>query len=46
MANNRLYLVDTSTKEYLCLAKGWGCAWDTGNLDLYQEFMNERFRKL
>lgn len=43
MANNRLYLVDTITKEYLCLAKGWGCAWSTGNIDLYQKFMNERF---
>ena len=43
MANNRLYLVDTSTKEYLCLAKGWGCGWITGNIDLYREFMLERF---
>ena len=43
MANNRLYLVDTSTREYLCLAKSWGCAWNTGNIDLYQEFMSDRF---
>lgn len=43
MANNRLYLVDTSTKEYLCIAKGWGCAWNTGNIDLYQKFLSERF---
>ena len=43
MANNRLYLVDTSTKEYLCLAKGWGVAWVTGNIDLYQDFMSGRF---
>ncbi len=43
MANNRLYLVDTSTKEYLCLAKGWGCAWNTGNIDLYKKFLSERF---
>ena len=46
MANNRLYLVDTSTKEYLCLAKGWGCAWDVGNIDLYQEFMSDRFDEI
>lgn len=43
MANNRLYLVDTSTGEYLCLAKGRGCAWNTGNIDLYQEFLSKRF---
>lgn len=43
MANNRLYLVDTSTNEHLCLAKGHGCAWDVGNIDLYIKFMSERF---
>ena len=43
MANNRLYLVDTSTNDYLCLAKGYGCAWNTGNIDLYQQFMSETF---
>ena len=42
MANNRLYLVDTSTNEYLCIAKGHGCAWSVGNIDLYTEFMNDR----
>ena len=42
MANNRLYLVDTSTKEYLCLAKCNGCACDTGNIDLYRDFMIDR----
>ena len=46
MANNRLYLVDTSTGEYLCLAKSWGCAWSVGNLDLYQEFMSNRFDEI
>lgn len=43
MANNRLYLVDTEENEYLCLAKGMGCAWDTGNIDLYQDFLKTRF---
>ena len=43
MANNRLYLVDTSTNEYLCIAKGWGCVWETGNIDLYQQFLSDRF---
>ena len=43
MANNRLYLVDTKEKEYLCIAKGHGCAWSTGNIELYKEFLNTRF---
>ena len=43
MANNRLYLVDTITKEYLCIAKGWGAGWYTGNIDLYDDFMIKRF---
>jgi hypothetical protein len=42
MANNRLYLVDTSSGEYLCLAKSWKLAWVVGNIDLYQEFMSDR----
>ena len=42
MANNRLFLVDTTTREYLCLAKGWGYGWQVGNLDLYQEFLASR----
>ena len=41
--SNRLYLVDTATDEYLCLAKGAnGTGWDVGNLDLYNEFMSDR----
>jgi hypothetical protein len=43
MANNRLYIVDKSTKEFLCIAKGDGCGWAVGNYDLYSRFMNERF---
>jgi hypothetical protein len=27
MANNRLYLVDTETYEYIMLAKGWSSGW-------------------
>lgn len=33
MANNRLYLVDKETKEYVILAKGWGNAWSGSLLD-------------
>lgn len=43
MANNRIYLVDTETKEYLCLAKGHGSGWSVGNIDLYVEFMKTRY---
>lgn len=42
MAKNRLYLVDTCTKEFLCLAKGRGVGWGIGNLDLYEKFMRTR----
>jgi hypothetical protein len=33
MANNRLYLVDKETKEYVILAKGWGNSWSGSLLD-------------
>lgn len=42
MANNRLYIVDKSTKEYLCIAKGYGIAWEAGNAFLYNEFLKSR----
>ena len=43
MANNRLYLVDTSTNEYLCLAKCHGVGWCSGNRELYDEFLLSRY---
>ena len=43
MANNRLYIVDTSTNEYLCIAKGNGSSWNVGNIDLYAEFMRNGY---
>ena len=39
MANDRLYIVNTSTKEYLCIAKDFAMGWSCGNLDLYKEFL-------
>lgn len=42
MANNRLYIVDKSTGDYLCLAKGDGLKWSPGNIELYKAFMNTR----
>lgn len=42
MANNRLYIVDTLTGEYLCLGKCFGIGWHVGNPILYQSFMRTR----
>lgn len=42
MANNRLYIVDTETKEYLMLAKNLSCGWNVGNIAFYDEFMANR----
>lgn len=42
MANNRLYIVNTETKEYACIAKcADGYSWYYGNIDIYQQFINE-----
>ena len=42
MANNRLYMVDTETGEYICLAKKYGHpSWDAANLDLYKSFLSQ-----
>lgn len=40
MANNRLYMVDTETGKYVCLAKKYGHpSWDARNTDLYKSFL-------
>lgn len=49
MANNKLYLVDKETKEYVILCKGFGFAWCGGllNDEEYREsivsFLESRF---
>jgi hypothetical protein len=43
MANNRLYLVDTETGEYMCLAKKYGHpSWDVRDtsMSLFKIFMS------
>lgn len=41
MANDRLYMVDTETCEYICLAKKYGHpSWDARNIDLYKSFLS------
>lgn len=42
MSNNRLYIVDTATSEYCCIAKGHGYAWDLGNVLLLKSFLESR----
>ena len=43
MANNRLYLVDTESGEFICLAKSSDLGWSAGNIDIYKEFLSTRF---
>lgn len=47
MANNRLYIGDMSTKEYIFLEKGWGSGWDGDwfNADLFKEFIRDRYEE-
>ena len=42
MANNRLYIVDTESKEYLLIAKQFDIGWQGGKLLLYQDFLDTR----
>lgn len=40
MANNRLYLVDKTSKHYICIAKEFN-QWEVGNVNLLQDFLND-----
>jgi len=40
MANNRLYILNTVTNEYLCIAKDFGDGFRLGNVDLLKNFIN------
>lgn len=42
MANNRLYIVDKVTKEYVMIAKGWGCAWLLWKHNELEDFLYTR----
>lgn len=42
MANNRLYLVDSTTNEYIVLAKRYCNAWQSGNIEIYKDFLYSR----
>ena len=36
-------MVDTSTGEFICLAKGWGCAWESWKSEMVEDFLSTRF---
>lgn len=42
MANNRLYIVDKVTKEYVMIAKGWGVAWSLWKHNELEDFLSTR----
>ncbi|MBK8225397.1 MAG: hypothetical protein IPK73_30655 [Candidatus Obscuribacter sp.] len=41
MANDRLYIGNIETKEFVYVEKGWGCGWDGSRFDgeLIQAFL-------
>lgn len=45
MANNRLYIGDSLSKEYIFIEKGWGAGWDGSWFDdkLFYEFISTRY---
>ncbi len=45
MADNRLYIVDTSTGEYLMIAKLRATEWIVGNIELYSQFLTSRLNE-
>ena len=43
MANNRLYIIDTETKEEILLAKSFGSGWDVRcTIEQLNEWLEER----
>ena len=43
MANNRLYVVNTETKEMACIAKNFGGEWIPGNKDMFIKILDSTF---
>ena len=41
MANNRLFIGNTNTKEWVMLAKGFGNGWTVRNLDKLNNFIED-----
>lgn len=47
MSNNRLYIGNKKTKEYIFIEKGWGSGWtgDWFDADALKEFLQEQFEE-
>ena len=43
MANNRLYVVNTETKQKACIAKNFGGEWIPGNKELFIQMLKSTF---
>lgn len=41
MANDRLYIVDSETKEYCCIAKCFGIEWQMINAEIVEDFLRD-----
>jgi len=41
--SDRLYIVNTDTKEYCCIAKCFGTGYSLGNIDLLTDFIKDSF---
>lgn len=41
MATNRLYIVNTETGEYCCVAKCFHYTWGLGNVDLLEKLLGK-----
>lgn len=47
MANNRLYVGDNVSEEYIFIEKGWGAGWDGDyfNCELFKSFISSRIKE-
>ena len=43
MANNRLYVVNTETKQKACIAKNFGGEWIPGNKEMFLQILESTF---
>ena len=43
MANNRLYVVNTETKQKACIAKNFGGEWILGNKEMFMKILESTY---
>lgn len=41
MANDRLYIVNKETRQYVCVAKSFGDGWRLGNVEVLKKLLEE-----